>query len=275
MSALLRGGARRNCVGRLRGNADGAVSRLHPVRGMTARLCGDAWPNCMDRLPGHAGTRSAESTTVQSAPGMRHERAFPRKRLVNSCTRPLRGNVMDVTAGTIAIRAGICPRRQRAPARPGRRERAGTAGRLAAAIADGRVRRARRPVRRQRRPARPAGRGVLLGTGHPGMDRATSRVQPVRAHGARRRPGGFLPGPALARLAGRGGTSRRGQGISVYPFLFTAESRPIARASRRPVPFAELLGAHAEAERQVARLPPGSPLRVTITGSPGREDSPG
>ena len=65
------------------------------------------------------------------------------------------------------------------------------------------------------------------------------------------------------------------QGISVYPFLFTAESRPIARASRRPVPFAELLGAHAEAERQVARLPPGSPLRVTITGSPGREDSPG
>jgi hypothetical protein len=40
------------------------------------------------------------------------------------------------------------------------------------------------------------------------------------------------------------------QGISVYPFLFTAQSHPIARASRRPVPFTELLGMHAEAEHQ-------------------------
>jgi Protein of unknown function DUF2625 len=38
------------------------------------------------------------------------------------------------------------------------------------------------------------------------------------------------------------------QGISVYPFLFTAQSRPVAHASRRPVPFAELLDLHAEAE---------------------------
>ncbi len=64
-----------------------------------------------------------------------------------------------------------------------------------------------------------------------------------------------------------------GQGISVYPFLFTAQSRPVARASRRPVPFAELLGVHAEAERQVSGLPPGSPVRITITGNPEGEDS--
>jgi len=49
------------------------------------------------------------------------------------------------------------------------------------------------------------------------------------------------------------------QGSSVYPLLFTAESYPVAQASRRPVPFAELLDVHAEAERQLSRLPPGLP----------------
>jgi Protein of unknown function DUF2625 len=68
---------------------------------------------------------------------------------------------------------------------------------------------------------------------------------------------------------------RADQGISVHPFLFTAQSHPIARASRRPVPFAELLGVHDEAERQVSRLPPGSPVRVTITGNPDSKDSQG
>jgi hypothetical protein len=63
------------------------------------------------------------------------------------------------------------------------------------------------------------------------------------------------------------------QGISVYPFLFTAESRPVAQASRRPVPFAELLGVHAETERQIGQLPPGSPFRVTITGNPADSES--
>jgi hypothetical protein len=143
----------------------------------------------------------------------------------------------------------------------------------AAAVADGRVRRARRPVRRQRRPARPGGRGVLLGTGHPGPDPAGSRIQPVRAHGAPRRPGRLLQDLRWPGWQDQVATLAADQGISVYPFLFTAESRPIARASRRPVPFAEPLDALAEAERQPARLPPGSPLRVTITGSPGREDS--
>lgn len=65
------------------------------------------------------------------------------------------------------------------------------------------------------------------------------------------------------------------QGISVYPFLFTAQSRPIAQASRRPVPFTELLDGHAEAERQVSRLPPGSPVHITITGNPESTDSQG
>ena len=62
------------------------------------------------------------------------------------------------------------------------------------------------------------------------------------------------------------------QGISVYPFLFTAESRPLSQASRRPVPFTELLSA-CRAGTAGARLPPGSPVRLTITGSPGSKDS--
>jgi hypothetical protein len=62
------------------------------------------------------------------------------------------------------------------------------------------------------------------------------------------------------------------QGISVYPFLFTAQSHPVARASRRPVPFTELLGMHAEAEHQVSRLPPGSSIHVTTTGNPESKD---
>jgi hypothetical protein len=63
-------------------------------------------------------------------------------------------------------------------------------------------------------------------------------------------------------MAGRGGGLGQDQGISVYPFLFTAESRLVARASRRPVPFGELLGC-----RQVL-------LRVKITGSPPGNGSP-
>jgi hypothetical protein len=41
-------------------------------------------------------------------------------------------------------------------------------------------------------------------------------------------------GPAPVRMAGRGGGLGQDQGFSVYPFLFTAESRPVARA-RPPV----------------------------------------
>jgi hypothetical protein len=39
---------------------------------------------------------------------------FPRKRLVKSCTRRLRGNVTNVAAGAIAIQARMpCPRHER------------------------------------------------------------------------------------------------------------------------------------------------------------------
>jgi hypothetical protein len=41
------------------------------------------------------------------------------------------------------------------------------------------------------------------------------------------------------------------------------------------VPFAELLDVHAEAERQLSRLPPGSPVRITVTGNPRNKDSRG
>lgn len=54
-------------------------------------------------------------------------------------------------------------------------------------------------------------------------------------------------------------------GIAVYPFLFTAEGRDLARASRRPVLFTELLAMHAEMEHQVARLPPGTRFGVQVS----------
>jgi hypothetical protein len=77
--------------------------------------------------------------------------------------------------------------------------------------------------------------------------------------------GDRTPWPGWQEEAAAIGTD---QGISMYPFLFTAQSRPVALASRRPVPFAELPDLHAEAERQVSQLPPGSPVRITFTGNP-------
>ena len=56
---------------------------------------------------------------------------------------------------------------------------------------------------------------------------------------------------------------RPDQGIAVYPFLCTAESRPVARASRRPVPFAELLALHVGLERRAGQLPPAAGSRST------------
>lgn len=41
------------------------------------------------------------------------------------------------------------------------------------------------------------------------------------------------------------------EGISIYPFPFTAEGRDLAAASRRAVPFAELLGIQEEMLRQL------------------------
>jgi hypothetical protein len=46
------------------------------------------------------------------------------------------------------------------------------------------------------------------------------------------------------------------QGLSVYPFPFTAEGQDLAAASRTPVPMTELLGLYDELARQIAA---GSP----------------
>lgn len=48
-------------------------------------------------------------------------------------------------------------------------------------------------------------------------------------------------------------TLRPEQGISVAPPLFTAESRPLERASRRPVPLDELVRLNFDMARQVSR----------------------
>jgi hypothetical protein len=53
--------------------------------------------------------------------------------------------------------------------------------------------------------------------------------------------------------------------VTAGSMLCTAESKPIASASRRPVAFTELLDLNAELERQAGRLPPGTPFRVKIT----------
>jgi hypothetical protein len=48
------------------------------------------------------------------------------------------------------------------------------------------------------------------------------------------------------------------QGLSVYPPPFTAEGQPIAAASRRVVPFSELLALYDAVAAQLAELPDGS-----------------
>ncbi len=47
------------------------------------------------------------------------------------------------------------------------------------------------------------------------------------------------------------GALRPSDGIGVYPFLFTKESRPIERTTRRPVPMEELLSLHFDLARQL------------------------
>lgn len=55
------------------------------------------------------------------------------------------------------------------------------------------------------------------------------------------------------------------QGISVYPPPFTDEGRDIAAASRRVVPFDELLATYDEFARQLRDLPPGTRFEVRTT----------
>ncbi|MFI5732152.1 DUF2625 family protein [Kribbella sp. NPDC051587] len=47
-------------------------------------------------------------------------------------------------------------------------------------------------------------------------------------------------------------------GITVYPPLFSTESRPIENTSRRPVPFSQLLQSHQDMAAQLADLPDGA-----------------
>ncbi|MEU7999911.1 DUF2625 family protein [Catellatospora sp. NPDC049111] len=52
---------------------------------------------------------------------------------------------------------------------------------------------------------------------------------------------------------------RLDQGLSVYPFLFTAEARrDLAATSRRPISISELMSVHRSMARSIADLPNGS-----------------
>lgn len=55
------------------------------------------------------------------------------------------------------------------------------------------------------------------------------------------------------------------RGLSVYPPPFTGEGRDLARASRRPVPIAELFDFWQDAARQLRDVPPGGDFSVNIT----------
>jgi hypothetical protein len=55
------------------------------------------------------------------------------------------------------------------------------------------------------------------------------------------------------------------QGIAVFPPPFTEQGRDLASASRRVVPFDEILGMNEEFAWQVAHLAPGAPFKIQIT----------
>jgi hypothetical protein len=55
------------------------------------------------------------------------------------------------------------------------------------------------------------------------------------------------------------------EGISVYPPLFTAQGRDPGTASRRTVPFKELLAVNEEYAKQLAELPPAAEFTIHVT----------
>jgi hypothetical protein len=58
---------------------------------------------------------------------------------------------------------------------------------------------------------------------------------------------------------------RLDQGISMYPFLCTAQARAdLSATSRKAVPIAEVLGVHAELAAQIGDLPDGSSFIVRV-----------
>jgi hypothetical protein len=60
-------------------------------------------------------------------------------------------------------------------------------------------------------------------------------------------------------------------GLLLYPPPFTAEGRPVAAASRRPVPLTELWRLQRDYARQVAAAAPGTPVEVTVGDTAGAE----
>ena len=55
------------------------------------------------------------------------------------------------------------------------------------------------------------------------------------------------------------------RGFSLFPPPFTAEGKPVEKASRSLVPMAELWGLYREYARQVGSLPDGGSFRIDVT----------
>lgn len=100
------------------------------------------------------------------------------------------------------------------------------------------------------------------------MELARRRTHHVRELGAQWRLGDFYANLRWPGWQDEIAALRLDQGLAVYPPLFTAEGRNINDASRRPVPFAELLAMHAHVADQLAELPPGAPFRLKVSDDP-------
>jgi hypothetical protein len=61
------------------------------------------------------------------------------------------------------------------------------------------------------------------------------------------------------------------QGLSIYPFLFLQKDLPMIQRSRRVVPMRELWYLYRDLARQLAHLPPGTPIRFVFTNDERKE----
>jgi hypothetical protein len=64
------------------------------------------------------------------------------------------------------------------------------------------------------------------------------------------------------------------QGLSLYPFPFTAEGQDLAGVSRTPVPIDELFTVYEDFEQQLGGVRDGEEISVVLAGQQIRRDQP-